>query len=632
MLEQIRKNVRHPYIQALLGLVILVFIFFFGWSMRASRPTYVAKVNGDVIDYRAYQQAYNGLLRLYQEAYKEDLTPERIRQMGLGRRALDQLVDRTLLLQEAARRGFEVSDRELQQAIQSVQAFQDAGTFRKDLYLRVLDANRLTPMEFEASKRQELLLAKVEQAIRDEARVGDEEVEQEYRDRNTRLDLAYVVFDPRDFEADVSAPEEKLAEFYEAEKESFRTPEKRSARYVRVAPEPFLDAVEVDEEEIRSEFGWRAGEFAVREAVRARHILLRLPPDADAAAEERVRKRIEEIRKEALAGADFAELAKKYSEDPGSKEQGGDLGYFERGRMVPAFEAVAFSLDPGAVSEPVKSPFGYHLIRVEDHRQAREPTYEEVRDRIAEDIRRRKALEEAYAAADNLLMDLEDGQASWEGLAEDRDVRTTPLVARGEPVEGVEKPTEFAELLFSLDPDSPGRLLETPAGTYVISVARVEPSRVPELDEVREPVTLRYRKAEARRLAEEAARAFLGEVAQKGWEPAVAALGKPEERTGPFTRKGGAVPKIGWAPQLKEAAFRLDAPGAAAEEPVEINGKFYAVRAAERTEADPAGLEAVKEKLRAELLPAKQTAHFEAYLKKLREEADLEVNEDLLIS
>ncbi len=179
MLDQIRRNVRHPYIQALLGVVILVFIFFFGWSMRSQKPTHVAEVNGDPIDFREYQQAYNGLVRVYSEAYQGDLTPERVRELGLGRRALDQLIDQILLLEEARHRDIEVSKEELQSAIESVAVFGDGQGFSKNRYLQVLEANRMTPLEYETAKRREVLLQRVEESIRSEAQVTEQEILQE---------------------------------------------------------------------------------------------------------------------------------------------------------------------------------------------------------------------------------------------------------------------------------------------------------------------------------------------------------------------------------------------------------------------------------------------------------------------
>jgi len=629
MLNQIRKNVRNPYVQAVLGLIILVFIFFFGWGVRSKRATYVAKVNDTEIDLATYQRAYGNLTDLYRKAYGDRWNARMAKELGLARRALDQLIDQTLLLQEADRRDIEVTDEELAAAIQAVGAFQEGGRFSKKRYLQILDANRITPLEYEQSTRRELLLRKVEQAIRSQAQVTDAEVEAEYRDRNTKARIAFVAFRPEAFEADVKVTDAALADFYEAQKEQYRTPERRSARYILFGPEAFEKDVEVTDAEIEQEYNWRAGEFTVAEAVRARHILLKVPPNADEAKEKEVRERIEKLRKQILDGADFAELAKKYSEDPGSKDRGGDLGYFERGKMVPEFEKVAFELEPGQVSEPVKTAFGYHLIQVEDHRQARQQPLEEVRDRIERDIRRRKALELAFTAADNTLMDLEDGKVTWDDLAKEHEVKTTGLVAKTDRIPGVAKPDEFRDLLFSTDPDGPGEILETPQGTYLIAVAEAKPAEIPPLEAIRDRVEAAYRKAQAARLAREKAEQFLAEAREKGWDEALKAWSLTAETTQPFAKKGGAVPKIGWSPELKEAVFGLE-PGQVADEPFEVNGVVYAVRLVERIDPDMSGLEEAREQIRKELLSKKQGEYFEEYLKRLRAEAEIEINEDLL--
>ncbi|MDF1552445.1 MAG: SurA N-terminal domain-containing protein [Deferrisomatales bacterium] len=629
MLELIRRNVRHPYIQALLGLVILVFIFFFGWSMQSEKPSTVAKVNGEAIEYRAYQRTYNGLVKVYQDALKEAFTPERARQLDLGRRALDQLVDQTLLLQEAGYRGIKMTDTELQAAIQGAEAFQRNGAFDKRLYLQLLDANRLTPLEYEGMKRQELLLGKVDQAIRGEAAVSDAEVEQEYRDRNTKIELAFVALRPAAFEPQVEVADAELADYFSAEAESFRTPETRAARYLLVAPEPYLAAVEVPEQAIEEEFRWRASEFAVSEAVHARHILFQVAAGSTPEQEEKVRLQAESVRNRLLGGADFAALARELSNDPGSKDSGGDLGFFERGRMVPEFEQAAFALEPDAVSEPVKTSFGYHLIRVEERREAQPAELEAVRAQLDAEIRRRKALEEAYAAADNILMDLEDHTTTWEELATRENYRTTGPLRAGEPVEGVEQAAEFVTVLFGLGPDRAGELLETSAGTYLLAVAEYHPAAIPALDQVRDAVVTAYRKAEAMRLAAERAKALIAAAGAEGWDAATANL--TVETTEGFAKKGGAVPKIGWAPELKEAAFALTEVGQVAPEAQVVNGVPYVLCLHARTETDLSGLEGKRESLRNELLPGKQNEHYQDFLKELRQRADLVINEGMLL-
>ncbi len=444
------------------------------------------------------------------------------------------------------------------------------------------------------------------------------------------MDLEFVTFKPADYQAEVDASDEALRDYYEEEKESLRNPEKRVGRYTAFRPEDFAEGLEATPEEIRDEYTWRAEEFAVPEAVRARHILFRVPPGATEEEEQAIREKAEATRQEILDGAAFAEVAAQVSEDPGSKGQGGDLGLFERGKMVPEFEEVVFALDAGAVSEPVKTPFGYHLILVEEHRPAARKTLEEVSDLLARDIKHRKALEAAYAGADNTLMDLEDGVTDWAALAGKREVLTTGAIDRSSALEGVDKADEFRDALFAMDPSKPGELLETPNGTYLLAVAEVIPSAIPPFEQVREEIESRYREEEARHLAESRALEFLTRAQEDGWAEVAEERGFKLQTTGLFAKKGGAIPTIGWSPELKEAAFGLRDSEPVLEQPYEVNGLLYAARLASRTEADLSDLEGKREEIRDQLLPQKQSEHFQSYLAELRAKADIEINEELL--
>ncbi|NTU59616.1 MAG: hypothetical protein HGA98_00990 [Deltaproteobacteria bacterium] len=632
MLESIRQNVRHPYIQALLGMVILVFILFFGWSASTQKPKYLAKVNGDTVDQREYQRVYEGLTKIYQDALGPAASPEQLRQMGLGRRALDQLIDELLLMQEADRQSLKVTKAEVEAAIAAIPAFQSpGGGFELKRYELVLQQNRLTPAEFEGMKERELLLDKVQQSIRAQAKVTDDEVRKEYDARNTKITVEYVSYDPASLQATVPVTEKELRAAYEARKESFRTPEKRVARYALFTPEAHASDVKVTDEEVAKEFASGGAQATEKESVRARHILVKLAAGAKPDEEAKVRAKAESVLKEAKAGKDFATLAKKYSEDPGSKEKGGDLGAFERGQMVPAFEEAAFALKPGQLSDLVKTQFGFHVIKVEEHRGGGVRTLEQARPALEAAVRKRKALEAAYRAADQALIALEDKKETWEALAKKVPVSTSAPVARGGAVEGVAKPRELVNLLFTLDPTKPGNLLESDKGTYLIAVEKVVPSAIAPFEEVKEQVEAGYRQAESKKLAEKKAADFLESAKKGGWDAAAKAAGVKPEATEPVTLRGAPPAKLAWTPELRDAAFALTAPGALGPKPFEVQGKIYAFRVATRTPADPAGLGAQKEKLATELLPAKQNEALQEKLKNLKAVAKIKINEELLM-
>jgi len=629
MLGLIRKNIQNPYMQGILGLVVIVLVFFFGWGMRSGGTPPLATVNGDAISYEQYQKTYEFMLNQLQKQYKGDLTPAKLKELDLKKAALDKLINQTLLLQEADKLNLQVTDEDIKSDIESVEFFKEDGKFNKRRYLMVLENNRLTPKEFEVSRRQDLLLSMVENAIKANAQVPEEEIRKEFEEMNTKLEVDFAAFRASAFESDVQSGEQDLKDFYEAEKESFRIPEKLSAKYILFTPEAFRDSVTVTESEIQQEFNWRADEFAVKEAVHARHILFRLPPGAKPEDEQAIKARAEEVRAKIVEGSNFADLAKEYSEDPGSKINGGDLGFFEKGKMVPQFEEAAFALKPKTVSEPVKTPFGYHLIYVEERREARESKLEDVKGQIEAEIKNRKALEEAYYAAKNVWMDLEDGAETWEKLAATHTVKKTQAIEEGGIAADTAKPKEFANALFGLTPEDKGALIETDKGTYLLAVDVSTPSTIPPLEEVKDKVEAKYRSVTAKNMAQKKANDFLAEARSTSWDDAIKSFGLEPQSSGKFAKKGGAIPKIGWAPEFKEKITALKEVGDIVDEPheSESNNTFYVVKLAGVTQPDESLFDKQKEQIKDNLLRKAQEDYFKQHLEDLKENADLEIEE-----
>lgn len=617
--------------QGLLGLIVIVLVFFFGWGMQSGGIPPVATVNGDSISYELYQQSYDSLIKTFQEVYKDELTTEKIKEMDLKKRALDQLIDQTLLMQEADRLGIWVTDDDVRRGIESVEVFHEGGRFNRGRYLTVLEANRRTPKEYESAKKHEMLISMVETAIKSNAQVADEEIRKEFEEMNTKLEINFVSVRSSGFEPDVQVNDQDLRDYFEAEKESFRTEKKLSAKYILFTPDAFVDAATAAENEIKQEFNWRADEFAVKEAVRARHILFRLAPGAKTEEEAAIKAKADDLRKKIMGGQDFAELAATYSEDPGSKNKGGDLGYFERGNMVPEFEETAFALEPKTVSEPIKTQFGFHLIYVEDHRAAQNQKLADVKDKIVLEIKNRKALEEAYYAAKNVWMDLEDGVETWEKLAQTRKVEKTASIVEGGLAAGVTNPKEFTDALFGMTPDDKGILIETEKGTYLLAVDISTPAAIPAFEDVKAKVEAKYRSVTAKTLAEKKAADFLAAARSNGWDEAVKALNLKSQDSGQFAKKGGAIPKIGWAPEFKEQIIALKEIGSMVEKPHEVNSAFYIAKLAGITEADASVFEEQKEQIRDTLLRKAQTEYFAKHLEDLKLKADLEIEEKYLL-
>ena len=624
MLGDIRKNVNHPFIKALLGTIIIVFIFFFGWSMRGTTKNEdaVAKVNGDAVSAEEYRSAYNNLLQLYSRITGQRLDQEKARSLGLDTRALDQIIDQRVLLQEADRRGMKVTDEELAGAIQRQGPFMDGNVFNRDKYNQALAGAGLTPARYEEMKRQELLIGKVEGAVKATAQLSEEEIVGGFKDNHTTLAVDYAEFDPENFTRQVLVTPEKLKEFHASEGEKFRVEEKRRARFAFFSANDYLAQIPVTDEEAKKEYAKTSFKYAQPAMVRARHILVRADGPADfAKAEAKAR----ELREKISKGLDFATAARSSSDDDGTKANGGDLGFFPKNTLVPEFENAAFALKVGEVSQPVRTQYGYHLIKAEARTEERQRPFEEVKAEVVSAMKKDKAIDLAYKDADNALMDLEQKKSDWEALGKRHTVKSTGLLAAKERDNSIPPVRGFMEALFEISEAKVGQVMEGADGAYIISIAERRPAQVPPLDTIKADVEAKFRIVESRKLAKEAAARFATDAAAKGWNQALSTSPATKGASETFSKKGGQVVPLGSAPEAVKAIFEKPEIGRVVPGSFQLGEKNYVFRISAATAPDMATLEVEREKIKNELLPAKQNQTVESLLKTLRDGAKIEI-------
>ncbi len=373
MLETIRRA-QPAIIKGVLGAVVVAFVatIFLDWGwQRSSRPdTQLATVSGESVSLREFQMTYSNLEDFYRRAYQDRFTEDLARTLNLKQQALDALVQRKLLIHEARRQGIRVTDAELIEKVYSYPVFQVNSTFDNTRYLQVLRLSRLTPGDFELNQREELLLAKLENLIKDAIQVTESEIKEAFIRDKEQLDVEYLRLEPARFATQVEVNEADLSTYYQEHLERFRKPEQVRFAYVIVDPASFVAQAEITDERLVQYYEEHKEEFHQEEQVRARHILFKLPQQAGAEEEARMRTAAEATLSRIRAGEDFAAVATEVSQDPASAQQGGDLGFFKRGDMVKSFEDVAFGLRPGMVSEPIRTDFGYHVIKVEEVQEA----------------------------------------------------------------------------------------------------------------------------------------------------------------------------------------------------------------------------------------------------------------------
>jgi len=369
MLHVVRRNKNSVLIWAILGVVVFVFVF---WGVEAvvtgPAVTAVATVGDTAIEPLEVQRAERNLVQAYRNAYKDQLTPEVRKSLNLRQQALEGLIDRAVLAEQASELGIRIGDNELRDVILGNPNFQRDGRFDKDLYVRALRYSRLTPAEYEESRRGDLAIQRLEQLVEDGVMVGANEVRDAVIAQLETRTFRFVKLPTSEFEAGVDVDdEEALVATYEKLQSKYTRPEMVRAAMLVFAPEDFADQVEVTDEEIAAFYEEnKEGRFTHPHEVSARHILIKVDAGADEETKAAARARITEIQEKLAAGEDFAALATEFSEDTGSAAKGGELGFFSKGRMVPEFEEAAFRLEPGGTSDVVESPFGFHLIRVDE--------------------------------------------------------------------------------------------------------------------------------------------------------------------------------------------------------------------------------------------------------------------------
>lgn len=631
MLDLMRKKAGSWMIKFILGAIIVVFAFWGVGTYNASRLVTAATVDDQVITYEAYRDTYARLMEEVRERFGGNLDDNLLKSMNLPQLALDQLINDQLLINEARRLGLAVSDEELSRAIRQVQAFHNQNGFDPDRYQRVLSANRTTPENFERNQRQAMLIGKLRALVTDPVKVPEVEARQWYDFANARVAVDYVRIDPERFE-DAAVTDEEVQAYHEAHKEAYRIEAMRRARYLAFQPEAFKDQVAVSDDEVAEFYAANREMFHQEEGVEASHVLIRTAATDAPEVVEAARQRAAEVARKARDGADFAQLAREYSEGP-TAASGGYLGRFGRDQMVKPFADQAFAMKAGEISDPVKTEFGWHVIRVDQRYPENTRPLEAVRDEIRNQIVARKARVLAFEAADS-AWDAAYDEGGLEAVAKARQLplAETELFTRsggGDKV-AVKEPQKFVAAAFELGVGEVSDVQEMSDGYYLIEVTEEKPARVPELAEVAETVRADALAAKHADLARQEAETIL-KAGRDGETLAslAAARGLTVQKSDLFGRQE-PIPAIGASRQMSEAVFGLSEASPWPEQVFNVNKAWYVVRLAERQAPEAAGFETQKAQLVGQLRQRQQAEAFDALLAQLRQRSKIEINKEVL--
>jgi len=383
MLQAIRDRISGVMAIIVLGLLAIPFAFFgVGNYFQPDLNNNVAMVGDLEISQREFQSSFNSY-RSQMRRMLGDSFDEMQYATPLARREhLEDLIDQRLLQQFAVAGGMDIPQRQLAERIQAIEAFQVAGTFNNEIYTQALAFQGLSPAEFEAGLREDLVTQNLVSALSATGQPPPAEINAVLALENQTRNVDYVFVAAAPYRDSIAISDEQIEAYYNDNQQQFMRPEQVSVDYLDLNPQQNAADIEVDETELRDLYESQKQRFMTEERRRAQHILLTTSDDAGTDDAE---ARIRALRERIEAGEDFAELAREYSQDPGSAEQGGDLGWVEPGVMVDAFEDALYALAPGAVSEPVKTGFGWHLIKLNEIDPSVGKTFAQARDELAEE-------------------------------------------------------------------------------------------------------------------------------------------------------------------------------------------------------------------------------------------------------
>ena len=625
LLSIMRKQAKSWLIKFLIAIIALVFVFYFGYSFNAKKGLKVAYVNGEVISGLEYKKAYHDLLEALRRQYKSVWNDNLIKVFNLRNRALDNLINQKLISQEARKLGLTVTDGEIQQAIADYPAFQVYGQFDIGRYRGLLSQNRMKPEDFEGGMAKELLDKKLRQFLFAFMPVTDQEVLDYYTHTNEKIKISFVQFEPDKFKESIEPDQASIETFFEKHKEEYRVPEKIKLTYLLIDPDTFKNQVKVLDREIDDYYEYNMDTFREPKQVKARHILFKLDQGATEEEEKEVKEKATEILEEARQGKDFTSLAIKFSEGP-TGPKGGDLGYFSEGRMVKPFEDAAFKMKKGEISELVRTRFGYHIIKVEDIKEARTKPFDEVRDQIIKTLIKIAGIELAHEYALSLIDQMPyDAELGQYGDEHDFKAKHTGYFSQDKSIPGVGGDEKLRQVLFSQEKGETSDLIELKEKFYIFQVADRKISYLPELAEVIDKLKDEFIVHLAAEEAKTTAETYLAALKEgKDWnELAKDKHLKPEE-TDFFTRRG-SIPKIGYTPDLMEMAFGLSRDKRYPDTIFKNDKGAFVIRWEASEGIDESKYQEENDKYRFSLMQTKHQRAFQAWVESLRKKAEIEI-------
>ena len=632
MLDRMRRH--KGWLKWSLALVVLTFVVFYipdflTTTTGASPNETIADVEGEPITVGTFTRRYNAQVQAYRNAYGGQMNDQLLKQLGIDRQILQQLIDEESMVAESRKQGITVSDVEIRERILALPGFQENGTFvGEQRYRQILQVQNppLSTTEFENSLRRALMIEKLRTALTGWMSVNDADVVAEFRKRNEKIKLEVVPVTAEAFKSQVTVTDAELVPFFEKAKDKYRIGEKRKIKYAQVNVEQVRGTITVPETEIAAFYQQNLSQYQTPAQLRASHILFKL----EGKDEKVVQALAEDVLKKAKApNADFAALAKQYSEDDSNNQNGGDLDYFGRGRMVAEFEQAAFGMKAGEISNLVKTAFGFHIIKVVDNQPDQTRPIVEVHAELEDQLKWQKAQAEAERIAKSLEATTKT-PADLDKVAKERNLAVveTGLIASDEPIQGVGAQPELSGRVFGMKEGEVTPAMRVATGWVFATVTGRQDSYVPQLAEVKAKVADDVRQEKAAEMAKQRATAIATDLKNaKDFAAAVKRAGL-EVKTTELVARGTAIPDLGISEAVDAAAFAL--PQGGVSDAITTPTGTAVIRVVEKVGVTDAEVESGKDVLRDELVNVRRDKFFGTYMQKAKSGLKVNIKQDTL--
>lgn len=631
MLNVLRSSIKEtPYLKWVLllvgvGLIAYLGNYFVGNGSAGGRSDWVARVNGVAIPQWRFREVARNLDQYYRNLFGtnyDQIKP----QLQISRQALQALVEKELILQDARRLGLRSSAADLAERIRSYPGLQDAdGQFiGKERYKRVLERNYPGGYAaFERTLAEDLLETQWTALVTQAVLVGDNELREVFRKRTEKTEIDYVVVASADQTVDPEPGEDELRRWYEEHVDRFMREAGRNIRYVVVDRESLLDTIEVSDDEVRSYYDANQTTYTHPEQRRARHILFRLDPGASDEDKQAARGRAEEALERLRSGAEFGAVAEELSDDAVTAARGGDLDFFGRDQMVEPFAEAAFSTPVGEYAPITESSYGIHVIEVTDSRPAGVRPLADVEGDIRRLLRFRQVDDRVSAEAQRLRDEIGEADRMEEVAAREELTVESAFFNESEQPPGLGPSPEFRDAVASLEPGVLSAPLRVGPGMALVVVDEDLPAAPAPFEEVRSRVSTEFLEEKLRAAALEAAQAALDRHAD--FDAVAKALRQEVQSSGELAPGQAPAGTGGSTPELREALF-----GESADEGdrgvIAVPSGAMVYRISRRAPFDPQRFETEKSDLRRETVQTRRDQHRQAILNQLKTQQQIEYN------